>query len=74
MHIDWDVPIRMSDGNILKSNVYRPADAAGRPVGDQKTPTIVNPSPDTKLHPHDPGNPRSTRILAPTPFPSRSST
>ena len=48
VHIDWDVPIRMSDGTILKSNVYRPADAAGRPVAT-KTPTIVNLTPYTKL-------------------------
>jgi putative CocE/NonD family hydrolase len=48
VHIDWDVPIRMSDGTILKSNVYRPADAAGRPAAT-KTPTIVNLTPYTKL-------------------------
>ncbi|MDG3015781.1 CocE/NonD family hydrolase [Speluncibacter jeojiensis] len=48
MHIDWDVPIRMSDGVVLKANVYRPADASGRPV-DVKTPVIVNMTPYTKL-------------------------
>ncbi len=48
VHIDWDVPIRMSDGTILRANVYRPADAAGRPAR-VKTPTIVNMTPYTKL-------------------------
>src|SRR6266567_669597 len=48
IHIDWDVPIRMSDGTVLKGNVYRPADAAGRPAGVQ-TPAIVSMTPYTKL-------------------------
>ncbi|WP_280319518.1 CocE/NonD family hydrolase [Nocardia wallacei] len=48
IHIDWDVPITMSDGTVLKGNVYRPADAAGRPA-DVQTPTIVNLTPYTKL-------------------------
>ncbi|MCM6777689.1 CocE/NonD family hydrolase [Nocardia sp. CDC159] len=48
VHIDWDVPLTMSDGTILKANVYRPADAAGRPV-DTPTPTLVNLTPYTKL-------------------------
>ncbi|MEV6277570.1 CocE/NonD family hydrolase [Nocardia sp. NPDC051832] len=46
--IEWDVPITMSDGTVLKSNVYRPADAAGRPIAEP-TPTIVNMTPYTKL-------------------------
>ncbi len=46
--IDWDVPITMSDGVVLKANVYHPADAAGRPI-DAPTPTIVNLTPYTKL-------------------------
>ncbi|MFJ4654188.1 CocE/NonD family hydrolase [Nocardia sp. NPDC088792] len=46
--IDWDVPIRMSDGVVLKGNVYRPADANGRPI-ETPTPTIVNFTPYTKL-------------------------
>ncbi|RMI34412.1 CocE/NonD family hydrolase [Nocardia stercoris] len=46
--IDWDVPITMSDGTVLKANVYRPADAAGHPV-DEQLPTIVNLTPYTKL-------------------------
>ncbi len=48
VHVDWDVPIRMSDGTILKANVYRPGDRADRPVG-VKTPAIVNMTPYTKL-------------------------
>ena len=48
VHIDWDVPITMSDGTVLKSNVYRPMDAAGRIV-DTPAPTIVNMTPYTKL-------------------------
>ena len=48
VHIDWDVPITMSDGTVLKSNVYRPADAAGRPIATP-TPTVVNLTPYTKL-------------------------
>ncbi|MFI9510677.1 CocE/NonD family hydrolase [Nocardia sp. NPDC052566] len=48
INIQWDVPITMSDGTVLKGNVYRPADAAGRPI-DAPTPTIVNLTPYTKL-------------------------
>ncbi|NKY46564.1 CocE/NonD family hydrolase [Nocardia cerradoensis] len=48
IHIDWDVPITMSDGTVLKGNVYRPADAASRPV-DTRTPVVVNMTPYTKL-------------------------
>ncbi|WP_194819395.1 CocE/NonD family hydrolase [Nocardia sp. XZ_19_385] len=47
IHIDWDVPITMSDGTVLKANVYRPADANG-PV-TTPLPTIVNLTPYTKL-------------------------
>ncbi|MFI6868006.1 CocE/NonD family hydrolase [Nocardia sp. NPDC050406] len=46
--IEWDVPITMSDGTVLKGNVYRPADASGRPI-DTPTPTVVNMTPYTKL-------------------------
>ncbi|MBF6210484.1 CocE/NonD family hydrolase [Nocardia puris] len=48
VHIEWDVPITMSDGTVLKGNVYRPADAAGRPI-ESPVPTIVNLTPYTKL-------------------------
>ncbi|MFI9505551.1 CocE/NonD family hydrolase [Nocardia sp. NPDC052566] len=47
MHIDWDVPITMSDGTVLEANVYRPADANG-PIRTP-FPTIVNMTPYTKL-------------------------
>lgn len=48
VHVDWDVPITMSDGITLKANVYRPANASGAPV-DTPFPTIVNLTPYTKL-------------------------
>lgn len=48
VHTEWDVPITMSDGVVLKANVYRPADASGRAV-DTKTPVVVNMTPYTKL-------------------------
>ncbi|MET9485807.1 CocE/NonD family hydrolase [Nocardia sp. NPDC006630] len=48
VHTDWDVPITMSDGVVLKANVYRPADAAGIPATEQ-TPAIVNLTPYSKL-------------------------
>ncbi|WP_327142465.1 CocE/NonD family hydrolase [Nocardia sp. NBC_01327] len=46
--VEWDVPITMSDGTVLKGNVYHPADAAGRPI-DTPTPTVLNMTPYTKL-------------------------
>ncbi|MFD4440241.1 CocE/NonD family hydrolase [Nocardia sp. NPDC058519] len=48
IHIDWDVPITMSDGTVIKANVYRPMDASGRIV-ETPTPTILNMTPYTKL-------------------------
>ncbi|MFB7721958.1 MULTISPECIES: CocE/NonD family hydrolase [unclassified Nocardia] len=48
VYIDWDVPITMSDGTVLKGNVYHPADASGQPI-TAPTPTIVNLTPYTKL-------------------------
>ncbi|KXP06484.1 CocE/NonD family hydrolase [Tsukamurella pseudospumae] len=48
MATEWDVPIRMSDGTVLRANVFRPADATGRATAD-KTPTIVNATPYTKF-------------------------
>ncbi|WP_280455304.1 CocE/NonD family hydrolase [Nocardia brasiliensis] len=48
VYIEWDVPITMSDGTVLKGNVYHPADAAGQPISTP-TPTIVNMTPYTKL-------------------------
>ena len=32
MHIDWDVPIRMDDGNILRADAYRPPKEGRYPV------------------------------------------
>lgn len=43
-----DVPITMSDGTVLRGNLIRPADKAGRPI-DEKLPTIVNLTPYTKM-------------------------
>ncbi|HLS76518.1 MAG TPA: CocE/NonD family hydrolase [Nocardia sp.] len=48
IHITWDVPITMSDGTVLKANLYRPADVFGLPV-PEPTPTVVNMTPYTKL-------------------------
>ncbi|GAA0996275.1 CocE/NonD family hydrolase [Nocardiopsis tropica] len=48
MATEWDVPIRMSDGTVLRANIFRPADAAGKPI-DTKTPAIVNMTPYTKF-------------------------
>ena len=32
MHIEWDVPIPMDDGLVLRADVYRPAVAGRHPV------------------------------------------
>lgn len=48
MATEWDVPIRMSDGTVLRANIFRPADASGKAI-DTKTPTIVNMTPYTKF-------------------------
>ncbi|GAB3130899.1 CocE/NonD family hydrolase [Tsukamurella serpentis] len=48
MAIEWDVPITMSDGTVLRGNVYRPADDSGRAI-ETRTPTVVNVTPYTKL-------------------------
>ena len=41
MQIDWDVPIRMDDGIVLRADVYRP-------VGDGKYPIILSYGPYAK--------------------------
>ncbi|MEV0250247.1 CocE/NonD family hydrolase [Nocardia sp. NPDC050712] len=46
--IDFDVPITMSDGTVLKANIYRPVDAAGQPVREP-LPTVLNLTPYTKF-------------------------
>ncbi|CAJ1582885.1 CocE/NonD family hydrolase [[Mycobacterium] wendilense] len=56
VHIDWDVPITMSDGTVLKANIYRPMDvsgpaeraAGGGRVVEQPLPVILNVTPYTK--------------------------
>ncbi|WP_019203119.1 CocE/NonD family hydrolase [Tsukamurella sp. 1534] len=48
MSTEWDVPITMSDGTVLRANIYRPADAAGNAI-TAKTPTLLNVTPYTKL-------------------------
>ncbi|QCQ93931.1 CocE/NonD family hydrolase [Rhodococcus sp. SGAir0479] len=48
--VDEDVPIRMSDGVVLRASVYRPADASGRAVADA-LPTVFNLTPYTRLVP-----------------------
>jgi uncharacterized protein len=32
MHIDWDIPIAMDDGIVVRADVFRPADAGRHPV------------------------------------------
>ena len=32
MRIDWDVPIRVDDGLLLRADVFRPTDAEKHPV------------------------------------------
>ena len=32
MRVDWDVPIEMDDGLVLRANVYRPDDDRAYPV------------------------------------------
>ncbi len=32
MQIDWDVPITMDDGLVLRADIFRPPDSAKHPV------------------------------------------
>lgn len=48
--VEEDVPIRMSDGVILRASIYRPADASGAPV-EKALPTVFNVTPYTRLVP-----------------------
>ncbi|WP_051198690.1 CocE/NonD family hydrolase [Gordonia shandongensis] len=43
-----DVPIRMSDGTVLKGNLIRPTGKSGKPTS-KKLPVIVNMTPYTKM-------------------------
>ena len=57
VNVTWDVPIRMSDGTVLRANVYRPADARERPTST-KTPVtwpgVSTPSPSSGREPMNP--------------------
>lgn len=44
--VEWDVAITMSDGTVLKANVYRPMD--GDRVVDEPLPTILQATPYSK--------------------------
>ena len=46
--VDWDVPITLSDGTVLRANVFRPANADGSPIAEP-TPVVLNLTPYTKL-------------------------
>lgn len=46
VHVDWDIPIMMSDGTVLKANVYRPMD--GTEVVDEQLPAVLNVTPYSK--------------------------
>jgi len=43
-----DVPLKMSDGTVLRGNLIRPADKSGKPV-NTAMPTIINMTPYTKM-------------------------
>jgi predicted acyl esterase len=56
MRIDWDVPIRMDDGVVLRCDVYRP-------IADGKYPAIVTYGPYAKwLHLKD-GYPNQWKVM-----------
>ncbi|MCF8572282.1 CocE/NonD family hydrolase [Gordonia sp. HY002] len=46
--LSTSVPIRMSDGTVLRADVYRPADRVGR-AAREKMPVIVSMTPYSKL-------------------------
>src|SRR5690606_34392732 len=46
--VEWDVPITLSDGTVLRANVFRPAHADGTPI-DEPTPVVLGLTPYTKL-------------------------
>ncbi|WP_442348366.1 CocE/NonD family hydrolase [Gordonia sp. (in: high G+C Gram-positive bacteria)] len=48
VHVTPSVPVRMSDGTVLRADIYRPADHAGKPTRD-KNPVVVNMTPYSKL-------------------------
>src|SRR3954464_13079548 len=50
VHVDEDVPVTMSDGVVLRVNVYRPARADGSPV-QRRLPVILTQTPYNKSAP-----------------------
>ena len=46
--VEWDVPITLSDGTVLRANVFRPAGADGTPI-EEPTPVVLGLTPYTKL-------------------------
>lgn len=50
VHVTEDVPVTMSDGTVLRVNVYRPARADGTPV-DRRFPVILTQTPYNKSAP-----------------------
>lgn len=46
--VEWDVPITMSDGTVLRANIFRPAGPDGAPI-DEPTPVVLSLTPYTKL-------------------------
>ena len=56
MRIDWDVPVEMDDGVVLRCDVYRP-------IAGGKYPVIMNYGPDNKwLHFKD-GYPNQWKVM-----------
>ena len=50
VHVTEDVPVTMSDGTVLRVNVYRPATADGTPV-DRRFPVVLTQTPYNKSAP-----------------------
>ena len=50
VHVTEDVPVTMSDGTVLRVNVYRPAKADGTPV-DRRFPVVLTQTPYNKSAP-----------------------
>jgi uncharacterized protein len=50
VHVTEDVPVTMSDGRVLRVNVYRPARADGSPV-TRRFPVVLTQTPYNKSAP-----------------------
>jgi putative CocE/NonD family hydrolase len=61
MKIDWDVPIRMDDGLVLRADVYRPDE---RPSGEGRYPVILSYGPYGKGLAFQEGYPSAWEIMA----------